>query len=146
MARTPIFTDPQPYASVGELMARLKDFPPSTRLYLHREYDGVTLTKNSLGIRLQLGPLIKVRYKANPAATWDANGWTKIKEAGKNANGDICTVEHYVQACLAGFITSEDGHGSYVDAEGYFIENRIALPSEWRSIPKEATHVVWYNK
>jgi len=59
--------------------------------------------------------------------------------------GDLFTVEEFIELCKSGGFIDYDGFG-------YPVKNKkmnsdfIIFPSEFENIPKDATHIIWYNR
>lgn len=75
--------------------------------------------------------------------------------------GDLMTIEEFKKCVDCGGFIDYDGHGSLSDGkqiiDGYivypsmFMNGKVAVGNCWDNvgqvdIPKEATHIVWYNR
>lgn len=59
--------------------------------------------------------------------------------------GDPMTVEDFIANCEAGAFVDYDGFGT--PAKGYKMNDDFCItPSTRHLIPKDATHIVWYNR
>ena len=58
---------------------------------------------------------------------------------------DLMTVKDFLEACEVGAFIDYDGYGYPVKDEK-MMSNFIVLPSKRGEIPKDATHIVWFNK
>ena len=59
---------------------------------------------------------------------------------------DVYTIEEFIQACQSQTFIDYDGHG-YPVKDSKADQEIIIKPSNIRFlIPKDATHIVWYNK
>ena len=65
-------------------------------------------------------------------------------------NGDLFTMEHFIENCERGCFIDYDGHGDYAkEMDGKMMVSDIGIcPSdiENNEYRKDFTHVVWYNK
>lgn len=60
-------------------------------------------------------------------------------------NGDLLTVKQFKNSCKTGMFVDSDGYGHPVKRK--MLDPRVYInPSKVRSIPKDATHIMWYNK
>ncbi len=58
--------------------------------------------------------------------------------------GDKMTVAAFRRACRDGLFTDYDGHGNPAKNDR-MMDTRV-YPSSVCDIPKEATHIVWFNR
>ncbi len=58
---------------------------------------------------------------------------------------DLFTVEQFLKDCRAGDLIDYDGFGHPVK-DGLVNEKIEIYPSRRNLIPKDATHIVWYNR
>ena len=62
-------------------------------------------------------------------------------------NGDLLTVKEYLEMVASYAIMDDDGSSWPVkdgmEARGF---DSLVYPSKPETLPKDATHVVWYNK
>lgn len=59
--------------------------------------------------------------------------------------GDLMTVKQFVAACKCGAFIDYDGYGNPVKDDKIAWDVQ-ALPSAYEDIPKDATHIMWYNR
>lgn len=59
--------------------------------------------------------------------------------------GDLIEVKKFKEYCKYGDFIDDDGFG-YAAKDGLVDENTTIYPSNRSEIPKDATHIVWYNK
>lgn len=59
--------------------------------------------------------------------------------------GDLMTVAEFVATCAWGGFIDSDGSGHLVK-DGKMDPKYVVYPSQLRSIPKDATHIMWFNK
>lgn len=59
--------------------------------------------------------------------------------------GDLMTVERFKENVSWGGFIDYDGHG-YPVVDGKVLRKIIVQPSTVDQIPKEATHIMWYNR
>jgi hypothetical protein len=59
--------------------------------------------------------------------------------------GDLMTVDDFKEACGVGAFIDYDGYGHPVK-DGKMSREVDVLPSKRDKIPKDATHVMWFNK
>lgn len=57
---------------------------------------------------------------------------------------DIMTVAEFIEYCKMGDLIDYDGFGSPV--KDGLIGSMTIYPSRRNDIPKDATHIVWYNR
>jgi hypothetical protein len=64
--------------------------------------------------------------------------------------GDLFTLEDFIKNCECGGFIDYDGSGSYSkEIDGKLMESNISIyPSDikFKSIRKDFTHVIWYNR
>lgn len=59
--------------------------------------------------------------------------------------GDVMTVDEFVSCCRSGGFIDYDGYGHPV--KGNLADWKIEIcPSKRKRIPKDATHIVWFNR
>jgi hypothetical protein len=58
---------------------------------------------------------------------------------------DVMTIEEFIDCCQTGDFIDYDGYCCPVK-DGLIDETREFYPSERKSLPKDATHIVWYNR
>lgn len=58
---------------------------------------------------------------------------------------DVYTVKEFIEACDGGSFIDDDGYGHPVKDSMEDI-SVVIYPSELLLIPKDATHIVWYNR
>ena len=58
---------------------------------------------------------------------------------------DIMTVDKWIEACEDGSFIDYDGFG-YPMKDGLADESTPFYPSDRRNLPKDATHIVWFNR
>lgn len=66
-------------------------------------------------------------------------------EAIDTKNGDLLTLKAFKQSVAHRTFVDSDGHGYPVKAKK-LAPTHIVHPSEVRRIPKDATHILWFNK
>jgi hypothetical protein len=59
--------------------------------------------------------------------------------------GDIMTVKQFRYSCSIHSLMDDDGFG-YAVKRNKMDPNKTIYPSKRRSIPRDATHILWYNK
>ncbi len=62
--------------------------------------------------------------------------------------GDLLILEDWLELVRDGMFCDYDGHGDairWVDSEAEILE-KIVRPSQAERLPKETTHILWYNK
>ena len=59
--------------------------------------------------------------------------------------GDLLTIEDFIESCESRLFIDYDGFG-YPVKGGLADESRVIKPSRRESIPKDATHIIWYNR
>lgn len=59
--------------------------------------------------------------------------------------GDIMTVDEFKSSVIDGSFIDYDGHG-HPAREGKMEGDLMIYPSIVNDIPKDATHIVWFNK
>lgn len=59
--------------------------------------------------------------------------------------GDIMTVEDFKENVKSRMFIDYDGHG-YPSKNGKMHRDLMIVPSQAHQIPKDATHIVWFNK
>lgn len=59
--------------------------------------------------------------------------------------GDLFTIQSFRESVRDGFLIDDDGFG-YPAKDGMMDSDTTIYPSELFNIPKDATHVVWFNK
>lgn len=59
--------------------------------------------------------------------------------------GDLTDVQTFITACKAKHFIDYDGHAHPVK-DGKMNPHVTIFPSQWKNIPKEATHIVWFNR
>lgn len=64
---------------------------------------------------------------------------------GPDDEDDVYTVEEFRKFCAGGMFIDYDGYGHPVK-DGKADESIEICPSRVSSIPKDATHIVWFNK
>jgi len=64
---------------------------------------------------------------------------------GPDGEDDVYTVEEFLAHVQGGSFIDYDGHGRPVK-DGMADENIVIKPSRVHEIPKDATHVVWFNR
>ena len=64
---------------------------------------------------------------------------------GPKDEDDVYTVEEFKEQCASGGFADSDGFGHPVK-NGKADPSCLIYPSAWDQIPKDATHIVWYNK
>ncbi|GEM_PF-5891219 len=64
---------------------------------------------------------------------------------GPAAEEDVYTIKEFRQLCLAGAFTDYDGFGNPVK-DGKRDPDTWIKPSHVNRMPKDATHIVWYNR
>jgi len=57
----------------------------------------------------------------------------------------LMTIEEFVESCDCGGFIDYDGYG-YACKDGKSDESIVISPSRRRLIPKDATHIAWYNR
>lgn len=58
--------------------------------------------------------------------------------------GDLMTIEDFEQSCKSGYLVDDDGTGHPVK-NGKMSRDPV-YPSGLLLIPKDATHIIWFNK
>jgi hypothetical protein len=74
----------------------------------------------------------------------------KFSATGRYGNGlqdedDVYTIEEFIDNCKCTAFTDFDGFGFPVK-DNLADENIVITPSQLSRIPKDATHIVWYNR
>jgi hypothetical protein len=72
----------------------------------------------------------------------------EIKREPRDDLGDLMTLKEWQEAVKAGGFVDYDGVGCYGTETEEFV-NREVVPSDFlagKEPPKEATHVIWYNR
>lgn len=64
---------------------------------------------------------------------------------GPNDEDDVYTVAEFESACKSGSFIDYDGFG-YPMKDGKADSEICVKPSRLEEIPKDATHVVWFNR
>lgn len=59
--------------------------------------------------------------------------------------GDLMTVKDFLEACDQGAFIDYDGSGHPVK-DGKMMSGFRVIPSKRSEIPKDATHIMWFNK
>lgn len=59
--------------------------------------------------------------------------------------GDVMSASAWLESCEAGLFIDYDGHG-HPAKDGKMDESIVLKPSQRQDLPKDATHVVWFNK
>lgn len=61
--------------------------------------------------------------------------------------GDLIPLDYFIEDCVEGHFTIQDGIGYYATSEGYS-ENDKVYPSDVKKgiVDKSWTHVMWFNK
>lgn len=59
--------------------------------------------------------------------------------------GDLMTVKDFLEACEVGAFIDYDGSGHPVK-DGKMARNVDVYPSKRDKIPKDATHIMWFNR
>ena len=71
--------------------------------------------------------------------------FTETNKYENEEEDDIYTVEEFIECCKIHAFIDYDGFG-------YPVKNKLAdrsieiIPSQLQRIPKDATHIVWYNR
>lgn len=77
------------------------------------------------------------------------DGWDRIFKKPRPIPdyGDLFTLKEFIDQCLYGCFTDDDGSGYYSDGEIYFA-GEPANPSDLVAghIRKDRSHVMWFNK
>lgn len=60
-------------------------------------------------------------------------------------SGDLMTVSDFIEGCELTLFTDDDGYG-YPVKDGKTTSSFIVVPSKRTLMPKDATHVLWFNK
>ena len=64
---------------------------------------------------------------------------------GPGDEDDVYTTEEFISRCDQGMFIDLDGHGHPV--KDNLADNSVFIkPSRYSQIPKDATHIVWYNR
>lgn len=58
--------------------------------------------------------------------------------------GDKMTVAEFVETCKMGCFIDYDGSGH--PAKGDMMSRQYICPSNLAAIPKDATHIIWFNR
>lgn len=58
--------------------------------------------------------------------------------------GDIMTVGEWLDACMDGLLINYDGHGH--PARDGMMSDFSIYPSIMHLVPKDATHIIWFNR
>lgn len=106
----------------------------ASRLTREREY-----IMDAIREAMITGDLKKLQVLSDIRFMEIRNRYTKVVAV------DVYTIEDFKEACETNCFTDDDGHG-YPVLEGKADTSRCVYPSEVNHIPREATHVVWYNK
>jgi len=64
---------------------------------------------------------------------------------GPDDEDDVYTVEEFCERCNSGAFVDYDGYGHPV-RDGLADESFFVWPSHAAEIPKDATHIVWFNR
>lgn len=64
---------------------------------------------------------------------------------GPMHENDVYTIEEFVQACECGAFIDYDGWG-YPVKNNFADDSIVIQPSNLSAIPKDATHIDWYNR
>ena len=64
---------------------------------------------------------------------------------GPEDEDDVYTVEEFLLCCEHGAFVDYDGFG-YPVRDSMSDETIVVRPSRSQDIPKDATHIVWYNR
>ena len=64
---------------------------------------------------------------------------------GPDDEDDVYTVGEFRRLCRAGAFVDSDGFGEPVK-DGHRDPDIWIKPSRFNKIPKDATHIVWYNR
>lgn len=59
---------------------------------------------------------------------------------------DVYTIEEFKEACADGMFVDDDGWGYPVNEDARSDRSIVIRPSTLARIPKDATHIVWYNR
>jgi hypothetical protein len=59
--------------------------------------------------------------------------------------GDVMTVENFIKCCEIGGFIDSDGEGFPIK-DGKVAHDCFVKPSRRALLPKDATHVIWFNK
>jgi hypothetical protein len=59
-------------------------------------------------------------------------------------DSDVMTVEEFIHSCELGFFIDYDGVGH--PAKDGKMSAVVVKPSTRKEIPKDATHIVWFNR
>jgi hypothetical protein len=70
---------------------------------------------------------------------------TEYRDNLDETTGDLFTVKEFLECCKSGLFIDYDGYGNPIKNKK-INNNFIVLPSELEKIPKDATHILWYNK
>jgi len=81
------------------------------------------------------------RVQTAPAAKAVRNPYTEPVEK----DGDLMTRKEYVDCCKVGGFVDDDGYG-YAVKRGKMAPSIVLSPSKVDEMPKEITHVVWFNR
>ena len=63
--------------------------------------------------------------------------------------GEIMTIEEFKYAVKSGSFNDDDGHGEAIcnnRMHSGLLDNTSIYPSSIDTIPKDATHIIWFNK
>jgi len=59
--------------------------------------------------------------------------------------GDLMAIEDFREACKGGAFIDYDGYGHPVKGDK-MMRSVAVLPSKLEEIPKDATHIMWFNR
>ena len=58
--------------------------------------------------------------------------------------GDVFSVKEFIEMCKSSSLVDYDGIGYPVKKKK--VANMVIIPSNWKNIPEDATHIVWFNR
>lgn len=59
--------------------------------------------------------------------------------------GELMTVKEFINSCKEGWFIDYDGHGHPVK-DNKMDDSICIYPSQLVLIPKDATHIIWFNR
>ena len=69
----------------------------------------------------------------------------KAKYNNKLDEGYLMKIDEWIDNCKCGAFIDYDGFGHPVK-ENKMDGSLIVIPSEYELVPKDATHIMWYNR
>lgn len=87
----------------------------------------------------------RFKYKFH---VWKCNTFNlwKLEPYSASYAGDMFDIDEWIDYCMFGGFIDYDGYGVPTNIEGLLYKDFYAKPSLYKWLPKEATHIIWYNR